>query len=126
MSSDPDKIHPLWLDLRAAAGTMSLWGQVAAAEMTPGDISKRILAACERLITAVELLEEATGWSGEDDGRAEVAVRAGEQLRDGPHCVVRVLLGEEGTSALCAGPATTEDLAFPRRRLRESLAPPSE
>ena len=82
--SDPDKIRPLWVELRAAAGTMSLWGQVAAAEMTQGEISQRILGACERLITVIEQLEEATGWSDEDSGLRDVE-QGSEDLWDGPH-----------------------------------------
>lgn len=82
--SDPDKIRPLWVELRAAAGTMSLWGQVAAAEMAQGEISKRILAACERLITVIEQLEGATGWSDEDSGLCDVE-QGSEELGDGPH-----------------------------------------
>ena len=66
MPSDLDGVHDLWVDLREAAGAMSLWGQVAAAELPAGDIAKRILAASERLIAAIERVEDATGWSSRD------------------------------------------------------------
>ena len=80
----PRQIHPLSVELRAAAGTMSLWGKVADAEMTQGEISLRILAACERLITVIEQLEEATGWSEDDSGLRDVE-QGSEELGDAPH-----------------------------------------
>lgn len=126
MSLNGDPLHSLWLDLRAAAGAMSLWGQVAATELAPGQLSQRILAASERLITVIDQLEEATGWSERDTEASGAPAPVDEAANGQAHCALGLLLGSESGGLHCERPATAADIASLRARLGELLERPAD
>lgn len=128
-----DPVGALWRELRAAASSMTLWGQVAAAEMAPGEVSQRILAASERLIAVIERIDEAMAWSEHDrlswddaadcsGTPADLDVAAGE----GTHCLLRRLLGSEWNVSVCLNAPTIQDLGTWRRTLEELLERPAD
>ena len=129
MSSDLEEVADLWCDLRDAAGAMSLWGQVAAAELRSAEIAGRILGASERLITAIERIEDATGLS--DGGReavhpnvpADVAVAMAAAIEKRP-CLLGSLLGASSHADQCAAPRGVESRAGVYARLRDVLDEP--
>ena len=128
MSIDSEEVHDLWRDLRDAAGAMSLWGQVAAAELRSAEIAGRILSASERLITAIEQIEEATGLS--DGGReavhpswpGDVPVAMGTAIDKRP-CLLGSLLGASDVDQ-CPAWGAVEGRAALFARLRDVLDEP--
>jgi hypothetical protein len=129
VSIDSEEVHELWRALRDAAGAMSLWGQVAAAELRSAEIAGRIVSASERLITAIEQIEDAAGLS--DGGReaihptvpgdGPVAMAA---AIDGRPCLLGSLLGASSDADQCPAWGGVEGRAALYARLRDVLDEP--
>lgn len=129
VSSDWEGVSDLWRDLRDAAGAMSLWGQVAAAELRSAEIAGRILGASERLITTIERIEDATGLS--DGGRemvhptvpADVPVAMAGAIEKRP-CLLGSLFGSSSDADQCGAWGGPEGRAGLYARLRDVLDEP--
>ena len=72
MTIDSKEVHDLWRDLRDAAGSMSLWGQVAAAEV--GAAIEKRPCLLGSLLGASSDADHCPAWGGVE-GRATLSAR---------------------------------------------------